>query len=161
MTVDLVENWEQVFPHVCPLVTMTTKGTGMQFSKKYKHHFSNITETLKFIHKCRFFHSFFCHNVIENRMVITGHTHIKTCWKKEKKNLLSMLTDLSGILYKLMPLSFELATWVDVSVPRFVCGAEYGHSLGVLRHDSLHRVCGASYVNGWVILNLQKTEPHS
>lgn len=107
-----------------------------------------------------FFFSF-CHNVIKNRMVISGHTHIKTCWKKEKKNLLSMLTDLSGILYKLMPLSFELATWVDVSVPRFVCGAEYGHSLGVLRHDSLHRVCGASYVNGWVILNLQKTEPHS
>lgn len=86
MTVDLVENWEQVFPHVCPLVTMTTKGTGMQFSKNL-----NITSQILqkhwnlYINVNFFILFFFCHNVIENRMVITGHTHIKTCWKKKKR----------------------------------------------------------------------------
>lgn len=70
--------------------------------------------------------------------------------------LLGMLTDLSGILDKLMPLSFKLATWVDMSCPWLISRAEYRHPLCVFWYNDLHSVCGASNVNGRVILDLKK-----
>jgi hypothetical protein len=65
-----------------------------------------------------------------------------------------MQTDLSGILDKLMPLGFELATGVDVRRPWLVRRAQYGHPLCVFWRDQLHCVGGAPDVYGRVILNL-------
>lgn len=70
--------------------------------------------------------------------------------------LLGMLTDLSGILDKLMPLSFKLATWVDMSGPWLVSRTEYRHPLCVFWYNDLHCVGGASNVNSRVILDLKK-----
>ena len=45
--------------------------------KKYKHHFSDITETLKFIHKCKYFSFFFL-----------SQCNLKTEWKLQVTHIL-------------------------------------------------------------------------
>lgn len=81
--------------------------------------------------------------------------YMKSLLKYMWQYLLGMLTDLSGILDKLMPLSFKLATWVDMCCPWLVSRAEYGHPLCVFWYNDLHSVGGAPNVNGRVILNLK------
>lgn len=138
--VGLVENWEQVFPPPSTWRLSQQKDfNSMQFSK-----------TLSFL-QIQYY---------KNKSKDRDSHVIQRCWHerhvemKIKQYLMSMLTDLSGILDKLMPLGLKLATWVDMSGPRLVSRAQHGHPLRVFWRDKLHCVGGASDVYSRVILNL-------